>query len=285
MKDAEIVDSHVHFWDPKNLTYAWHESVPTLARSFTPGDFCAAAAASAVIKMVFVECGCARTQAHTEVAWVTELARREPRLQGIVAQAHLERGTHSLSDLTALALWPLVKGVRRNFENESDPHFCLRAEFIAGVRLLARFDFSCDLCVRHTQLPAVIDLVRQCSDVRFVVDHCGKPDIRNQVYDPWRQNIETLAKLPNVSCKISGLLTEGDRRGWTAQDFRPYIRHVMDSFGPHRIMFGGDWPVLTLGGTYAEWLDVLHHCLEGLSAPDLARFYRSNAETFYRLPT
>ena len=201
---AELVDSHVHFWDPGNMNYAWLQTVPSLSRSFLPNDLLASAGAGEIIKMVFVECGCSPAQALAEVEWVTKLALDEQRLQGIVAHAPLERGARCLQDLTALAQFPLVRGVRRNVEDEKDADFCIRPDFIAGVRQLARFDFSCDLCVRHRQLPALIDLVRQCPDVRFVLDHCGKPDIHHRVFDPWRRNIDTLAELPNVWCKISG---------------------------------------------------------------------------------
>ena len=146
-------------------------------------------------------------------------------------------------ELVALAQFPLVKGVRRNLQSETDANFCLRPDFIAGVHALAEFDFSFDLCVAHYQLPAVTELVRCCPEVCFILDHCGKPAIREQIFEPWAGQMILLAALPNVACKISGLLTEANLANWKASEVQPYVRHAIHCFGFNRVLFGGDWPV------------------------------------------
>ena len=282
MHPREMIDSHVHFWDPQNLDYPWLATVSALRRAYLPQEYANDSAGANVSKMIFVECGCNPKQTIEEVQWVSKLALSEQRLRGIVAGAALERGLDVDDELAALAQFPLVKGVRRNFEDE-DVDFCLRPDFITGARAVARFNFSLDVCVRHIQLPSVIQLVRACPEVRFVLDHCGKPDICHQLFDPWREHIVSLSKLPNVSCKISGLLTEARRKQWQPDDFKPYILHVLESFGADRVMVGGDWPVINLGGKYPEWCEVLQHCLDAVDAQTLVKLYQTNAEKFYRL--
>jgi len=278
-----IVDTHVHFWDPARLPYPWLAGVPSLNRAFLPSDYAAQALLPHVAGLVFVECGCDPASSLEEARWVASLAAAEPRLHGIVARAAVERGAAVLEELTALSEIPLVVGIRRNLESEADPEFCLSSAFIAGVRELAAFDFSFDLCLRHHQLPAVIELVRRCPEVRFVLDHCGKPAIRDRRLDPWREHIRQLAALPNAQCKISGLLTEADLAGWEPPDLRPVVGHVLESFGLERVMLGSDWPVLRLAANHERWLEAVEICLAGVTHEARARLYHANAEAFYRL--
>jgi L-fuconolactonase len=278
-----IVDTHVHFWNPQQLTYRWLAGVRTLNRAFLPQDYSAQALLPNVAKLVFVECGCDPAGSLAEARWVSGLAAAEPRLRGIVAQAAVEQGSAVREHLAALSEIPLVAGVRRNLESETDPDFCLAPEFLAGVQELTAFDFSFDLCVRHHQLPAVIELVRRCPGVRFVLDHCGKPAIRERSLDPWRQHIRELAALPNVGCKFSGLLTEADLYQWQPADLEPVVLHVLESFGPERIMLGTDWPVLRLASHHERWFEALENCLAGVPEETRRKLYQSNGEAFYRL--
>jgi len=278
-----IVDTHVHFWDPRRLAYPWLAAVPALNRAFLPQDYRTQALLPNVEKLVFVECGGDPAGSLDEARWVAGLAAAEPRLRGIVARAALEQGTRVRDDLAALAQIPLVVGIRRNLENETDPEFCVSTDFIAGVRELPTFDFSFDICVRHHQLPAVIELVRRCPEVRFVLDHCGKPAVRERMLDPWRHHIRQLAALPNAQCKISGLLTEADLAGWRPPDLEPVMLHVLESFGPERVMLGSDWPVLRLASHHERWFEALEHCLTGIPDESRRRLYHANGEAFYRL--
>lgn len=278
-----IVDTHVHFWDPARLRYPWLGAVPALGRAFLPADYSAQALLPNAAKWVFVECGCDPASSLMEANWVAGLAATEPRLHGIVARAAVEQGKAVREHLLALSQIPQVVGIRRNLEGETDPEFCLAPDFIAGVRELLPVDFSFDICVRHHQLPAVIELVRRCPEVRFVLDHCGKPAIRERVLDPWRQHIRELAMLPNAHCKLSGLLTEADLAEWQPPDLRPVVHHVLEHFGSDRVMVGSDWPVLRLASNHERWFEALEACLAGMTEVARSKLYRSNGEAFYRL--
>jgi L-fuconolactonase len=283
MPALTIVDTHVHFWNPERLAYPWLAGVPTLSRAFLPGDYAAQALLPNVAKLVFVECGCDPASSLEEARWIDGLAAAEPRLCGIVAQAALEQGTRVRAALAALSEIPRVVGIRRNLESETDPAFCLSKDFIAGVRELRSFDLSFDICVRQHQLPAVIELVRRCPQVRFVLDHCGKPAIRERALDPWREHIRQLAALPNAHCKISGLLTEADLADWRPLDLRPVVLHVLESFGLERVMLGTDWPVLRLASNHGRWFEALEFCLSGMPEESRRKLYQDNGETFYRV--
>ena len=283
MNITGLVDTHVHLWNPRVLRYPWLEDLPALNRAWLPGDFAAATGPVEVAKLVFVECGREPGQALAEVDWIESLVPDEPRLRGMVAHAALEQGAAARGELARLAERPLVKGVRRLLQGETDADFCLRPDFIAGVRLLAEFGFTFDLCIRHEQLGAVTELVRRVPEVRFVLDHLGKPPIRAGQVEPWATELRALARLPNVSCKLSGLLTEADWQHWRPEQLRPYLDVAVAAFGFDRVMFGGDWPVLTLAGDYSRWLAALEVCLPGVADADWEKLFRINAENFYHV--
>ena len=283
MPDFPIVDAHVHLWDPTHLRYGWLAGVPALNRRNGPSEFRRACGPVAVAKLVFVQCECAPEQSLAEAEWVSALAAEDPRIRGIVAQAPLELGDAVEPMLARLARLPLVKGVRRLLQEERDDAFCVRPEFVRGVRRLAAHGFSFDACVFHRQLPAVVQLVRACPEVRFVLDHLGKPGVRTGALDPWRANLRDLATLPNVVCKLSGLATEADWTTWRPEELRPYLDHALACFGPERVMFGGDWPVSTQAVAYGRWVEVLDAVVSDWPADLRHRLFVRNAEAFYRL--
>ena len=278
-----IVDAHVHFWNPAKLDYPWLAGVPELNRAFLPADYSAAAKTANIGKMVFVECGCAAAQSIDEVRWVSEIAAHEPRLKGIVAQAPVELGVRATGELTTFGKNPLVKGVRRNLQGETDAYFCLQPDFIAGVRALAKYHFTLDLCIAQRQLPAVTQLAARCPEISFILDHCAKPAICEQQLDPWRQHLRDLAVLPNVACKISGLVTEANPMRRSASDLQPYVRHALDCFGFDRVLFGGDWPVCQLATPFENWLAALKTMLAGESETNWKKLFQTNAERIYRV--
>ena len=177
-----------------------------------------------------------------------------------------------------------VKAVRRLIEFEPDVDFCLQPGFVEGVKLLAKYDLSFDICVKHFQLANAVELVRRCPDVRFVLDHIGKPPIRAGQFDPWRDDLRALAALPNVCCKISGVVTEADHDNWSREQLRPYLDHAIDAFGIDRVMFGSDWPVSELTHRYEEWVDIVEWTMSGSSEGEMRKLFRDNAISFYRLP-
>jgi L-fuconolactonase len=283
MPSFPLVDSHLHLLDIRRLRYPWLAGVPRLNKNHLVDDFRRACGSVRVAKMVFVQCDCDPSQFQAEAEWVTDVARTEPRIKGIVAWAPLEKGEAAEPDLARLAANPLVKGIRRIIQSEPDIEFCLRPEFVRGVQALHGHGLGFDLCINHLQLANTIKLVRQCPDVHFVLDHIGKPDIKAGLLDPWRAELRELSRMENVSCKLSGLATEADHVKWTPADLRPYIDHVVDCFGFARMMFGGDWPVSTQATDYPRWVATVEEALRGCSAAELKKVYVQNAEAFYRI--
>jgi L-fuconolactonase len=168
-------------------------------------------------------------------------------------------------------------------QSEQDPDFCLRPDFVQGVGRLAAHDLSFDLCLRHEQLEAVTRLVGLLPDVRFVLDHLAKPDVRAGALDPWRARLRELAARPNVVCKLSGLVTEADHAAWTPEDLRPFVDHAVDCFGFERLMFGSDWPVSTLAGGYRAWVEALDSLLADISLDEARQVWRESAARTYRM--
>jgi L-fuconolactonase len=278
-----LVDGHLHLWDPVRLRYRWLDDAPLLNRAYLPADVAAASAGLALEQLVFVQCDCDPGQALEEAHWVTELARATPRIAAIVAHAPVERGEAVRPFLEALASLPLVRGVRRLIQGEADVAFCARPEFIAGVAELARYGMSFDLCIRKEQLPAVRELVARCPQVTFVLDHCAKPGIRARELEPWKGDLRALSRLPNVSCKISGLVTEAAPESWQADDLKPYIDHAIACFGPERCMFGGDWPVVLLAATYQRWTETFLAAIANLGPEQRRQLCSATARRVYRL--
>ena len=283
MPNFPIVDTHLHLWDLGRLRYPWLASVPLLNKNHMIGDYRRACGSVAVAKMVFLQCECDPGQFQQEADWVTEVARADPRIRGIVPWAPLENGEAAGDALSQLAANPLVKGIRRIIQFEADQEFCLKPGFVRGVQLLHAHGLSFDLCINHRQLANTIKLVRQCPNVSFVLDHIGKPDIKAGLLDPWRAELRELSRFENVWCKVSGLVTEADFAKWKPADLRPYLDHVVDCFGVGRVMFGGDWPVSTQATDYPRWVATLDDALRGCSPDELRQVYVTNAEKFYRV--
>jgi L-fuconolactonase len=278
-----IIDSHVHLYDPVGFSYPWMSSEPKLNKVHSPSDFTMACGPIQVDGIVFVEVDTAPKHRLAESEWVTGLALTDGRIKAIVAAVPLELGEAARPDLELLAALPLVRGIRRLIQSEPDPDFCLRSDFVAGVKLLAKYDLSFDICVYHHQLRSALELVRQCPEIRFVLDHVGKPDIRAGSMDPWRSHIRELSALPNVWCKLSGMATEADHKTWRREDLRPYIDHVIDCFSFSRLMFGGDWPVSTLATDYPRWVETVLWATASCSEAEQRRLFRETAAGFYRL--
>jgi L-fuconolactonase len=284
MPSFPIVDSHVHFYDIDRFTYPWLSGVPSIARNHLPLDFDRACGDVSVDKIVFAEVDIEEGRNIDEARFIVELAATDPRIQGIVACARLERGPAVAEELDALAALGKVRGVRRLIQTQPDAEFCLRPQFLAGVRLLPQYGWPFDICVLHHQLPAVMEMVRRCPEVEFVLDHIGKPGIRAGLHEPWRGEITELARMPNIVCKISGVATEADHSHWTREQLRPYIEHCIERFGFNRVMFGGDWPVLELAGNYRDWVGIVDWIVATAEKDEQRKLFRDTAIRVYRLP-
>ena len=283
MDQLPIIDAHVHLWDPSRLRLAWLDGNARLNRPFGPAQFRAAIEDLDVVGMVYLETDVDRAHGLLEARWAVGLAAAEPLLLGVVPFAPLEHGERCRAYLEALReLGPLVKGVRRIYQ-DAPADFCLQPDFVRGVQLLPEYGLSFDLCVRHRHLASTVELVRRCPDTQFILDHIGKPDIAAQQLDPWREHMRQLAALPNISCKISGVVTEADHADWTFDDIQPYVRHALEVFGPERVVFGGDWPVVLNASSYRRWVDTLAALTMDLPEPAQRALWADNARRFYRL--
>lgn len=277
-----LIDSHVHFWDPAVLTYDWLSGQERLDRPFLPADYAKATAGTAVDGIVFVQADCRPDQGMAEVRWVTELDN--PLIKAIVAFAPLEQGKAVGPYLEQLSRHPQVKGVRRLIQGEA-ADFAARPGFVHGVQRLADTGLTCDICIKHHQLPAVVELVESCPTVRFVLDHIGKPDIVAGDQNDWRAGLKTLAAYPNVWCKLSGVITEADWDNWRPETIRPFIDHALHAFGVERVLFGSDWPVVNLAGSFGRWFDALSELTIDLSKAEKERLFAQNCRDFYQFGT
>jgi L-fuconolactonase len=283
MLEFPIIDSHIHLLDQKRFGYAWASGAPALQRDFSPDDLFHAAKPYNLEGFVFVEVDVDLPQYLDEADWVDQMAARDPRIKAAVVALPLERGAALEGEIARVAALKTTRGVRRLIQNQSDPEFMLRAPFLEALKLLSKYKLSFDICIFHRQLANTIEMVRRCPEVSFVLDHIGKPGIKAGLMEPWKAEIVELAKCPNVVCKLSGVTTEADHAAWTPEQLRPYVDHVIDRFGIERILYGGDWPVSDLAGSYLQWLTTLEQATTDLTEGERRNLFRDNAKRVYRL--
>jgi predicted TIM-barrel fold metal-dependent hydrolase len=278
----KIVDTHQHLWDKDLFHYAWLEPLPKLDRSFRLSDYRDAASGLEIEKTVFVECDVDESQMMGEALHVLQLADDfKNRIAGIVASGRPEHDGFK-AHLKQLAAHPKVKGLRRILHTGPD-EVGRGKRFIENVARLEEYRFSFDICVLARQLPVAINLVSECPRVAFILDHCGVPNVKGQSLRPWRDDILELSKFPNVSCKISGLVAYADPANWKAEDLRPFVEHVIESFGWDRVMFGSDWPVCNLTASYTKWVETLLALTLSAREANQRKLFRENAIRIYRL--
>jgi L-fuconolactonase len=283
MIDFPIIDSHIHLLDQKRFGYAWASDAPALNRDWTPDDLAASAKPYEIEGFVFVEVDVDKPQYLDEAEWVDGLSKRDRRVLGAVACLPMERGAAIEPEMARIAKLGVIRGVRRLIQNQPDPEFALKPGFLEAIRLLPKYSLSFDVCILHSQLPNTLKMMRLCPEVAFVLDHIGKPGIKAGLSEPWRTQIRETAALPNVVCKLSGLTTEADHKSWSREELRPYIDHVVECFGPDRILYGGDWPVSELAGSYLQWLATLDWATSGFSKEEKLKLFHDNAVKTYRL--
>lgn len=284
MPSFPIIDSHVHLWDPNRYRIPWLDKVPPINRPMSLDDYDAATEGIAVEGLVYLQVEVAPPYALLEARDLVSLARQEPRIKGIVPWAPLEYGEQTRYFLEELVkLGPEIKGVRRIVQDEPDPEFCLQPEFVRGNQILAEYGLSSDICCNFRQLGPNVELVKRCPETQFILDHIAKPNIRGGEFEPWASQMRELASLPNVVCKISGAATEADLERWTIADVEPFVRHALAVFGEDRVVFGSDWPVVTLASPYDRWVRTLEELTQDVSETAKRKHWSENAKRFYRL--
>ena len=278
----KIVDTHQHLWDLGLFRYLWLDSVPALNRSFGMNDYFEATRGLAIEKSVFVECDVVEPSIPDETNHVLRIADQPDNpVEGVVASARPEKKRFK-AYLETIVGHPKLKGIRRILHTQPD-ELGQGELFLENVQSLAGYGLSFDICVLARQLPIAINLISKCPDVNFILDHCGVPEVKGKILDPWRGHILEISKLPNVTCKISGLVAYADPATWTAEDLRPYVEHVVESFGWDRVMFGSDWPVCTLAATYKQWVDALLSLTANAGDANQNKLFHDNAIRVYRL--
>ena len=273
-----MIDAHLHFWSPGRFRYRWLENVPAIASDFGPAQF----PKPGIEGAVFVQADCDPSQAVDEADWVAGL---DFPVLGIVAYAPLELGEAARSVLAELKARPLVRGVRRNAQDEPDGF--MTGRYIDGMHAATEAGLSIDMCIKSHQLPEMLRALEQVPQARVILDHLGKPEIARHGGDStaggWAEHISTLAARPNTFCKLSGLSTEANWETWTPGDILPWLRHAIEAFGPERCLYGGDWPVVELSGGYSRWVDVVTTAVADLSEAAQQRIWSGTAREVYRL--
>lgn len=282
IKNIRVVDSHVHLWDRDKMKYSWTDSNPVLARNYFIGDFNNATKNINLEAFVFVEAGMdARGKDLREVEWVIKHAEQNKLLSAIVADVPLENEVDRVDVLNTLKLLKLVTGIRRITQGKPSG-FMKSPVFISGVKMAHDYGFSVDICVHSGQLEEVAEMISACpTDVKFVLDHVGKPGIARGEIEPWKSNLERISRNKNVWCKLSGMVTEANPDSWKIEELKPYVDHVIICFGVERIMFGSDWPVCLVGATYEKWVETVHSLISHLPETDIQKIFSENAKKFY----
>jgi len=275
-----VVDAHHHFWDPARFDYPWMQGpeMAPLRRPFGPTDLAPLIAANGVDATIVVQC-CSSVE---ETEAFLAIAERTPFVAGVVGWVDLTAPTIDAT-LDQLGRHHKLVGIRHQVHDEADPCWLARADVQRGLAAVFDRGLAYDLLVRTRELPAALEVARAFPRGRFVLDHAAKPAIASGIAGTWFAGTARLAELPNVWCKLSGLVTETDWHRWTAEQLVPAVRHIWNAFGEHRLMFGSDWPVCLLAADYRRVKTAAETCLQSVGAAAGAKIWGSNAIEAYRL--
>jgi L-fuconolactonase len=275
-----LIDAHHHFWQLGRFDYSWLDA-PELApirRDFLPADLAPLLEQTGIQRSIFVQ-----TQHNLdETRWVLGLAERHDFLAGVVGWVDLASPACE-EQLLQLKAHPRFVGVRHVTQDEPDEDFIVGPDVLRGLGVLEKHGVPFDLLFYVQHLRHAPALAQRLPGLRMVIDHLAKPKIRARLVADWRRELQAAARHPNVYCKLSGLITEADWQNWAPADLRPYVQTALDCFGPQRCMFGSDWPVCLLAGSYRQVFDALTDALGPLSEGDRAQVFGGTAARFYGL--
>lgn len=294
--EIPIIDTHQHLWDLVDFQPPWLRGADAkIAAKHSISDFEAETAGLNVTKAVYMEVDVAPEDQNKEADYVLSLIKtgKSPTVAAVISgrpnSSHFASYTHRHRDNS------LIKGVRQVLHAESAQRgLCLQPQFVKSMHMLGEMNKSFDLCMRPTELSDGAVLAEKCPDTRFIVDHCGNADpyawfkAEKQAKAPlhsveqWQRDMAKLAELPNVICKISGIVARAPQ-GWSSEMLAPAINFCLDQFGPNRVVFGGDWPVCKLGASYAQWVRGLKEIVSQRPHDEQLRLFAKNAEQFYKV--
>ena len=258
-----LVDAHHHLWDPARRTYDWLAGLDPIRRPYTEADLRAVTPADATVLVQTVP-SVEETEEFLRTAASSDL------VAGVVGWVDLTAPdvADAVAALRSAPGGEHLVGIRHGAQDEPDPRWLVRPDVVRGITAVAAAGLTYDVLVRPAQHEATVELADAVPGVRLVLDHAGKPAIVDGAYEPWAEFVTALAARPNVFCKLSGLVTEADWTKWTVEDLKPYAAHVLESFGPDRVMFGSDWPVCELAATYDQVYAAARAVTGGLSTSE-----------------
>ena len=277
-----LVDTHLHIVDKSRLAYPWLADVPPLDRDFSYADYARDARRAGISDALYMEVDVAADQIEAEIAFAGEQSRQPGSLiRGIIAACRPEEPGFA-EFLERQAADPFVKGFRRLLNPLSDGVTDSKT-FVQNIRRLGKTRLTFDAHVHAHQIPRAVALLDAAPEVSFILDHCGVPDIRGGVYSQWRDGIADIAKRPNVTAKISGIVAYADSETWTVETLRPYVEHIIGSFGWDRVVWGSDWPVCTPGGGLLAWVAATHALTAGCGNDEREKLFWRNADRIWGL--
>lgn len=275
------IDSHQHFWQlSKPFDYSWldAEAMAPICRDYLPADLEPQIQAVGIDHTVFVQ-----TQHNVaENEWALELAEQNDFISGVVGWVDLANDQCE-EQLLQFKDRPKFVGVRHITQDEPDDNFIVRDGILRGLRVLEKHNVPFDLLFYVKHLKHARELARLFPNLSMVIDHLAKPRIKDHAVDDWIENFRAAAKFPNMYCKLSGMITEADWENWQPADLRPYVETALDAFGPDRCMYGSDWPVCELAGSYEQVHSALAEVLGPLSESENAKIFGGTAQEFYQL--
>lgn len=273
------IDGHQHFWKVERGDYHWMGAVSELCRNYLPLDLLPYLAKHKIDRTILVQA--AQTSAETD--FLLSLAEKYSFIVGVVGWLNLDSPAFS-AQFDKYRKNPKFIGVRPMLQDLSDDAWILRPRVLRSLQTIADADFPFDFLTYTRHLPYVLQALEKVGPLRAVIDHICKPEIRSHTLEPWKQLMAQTAQHTSVYCKLSGMITEADHQHWSPEDLRPYTDHVLDCFGWERLLFGSDWPVCTLAGSYDQVVDALTRALGSrMNAEAESRLFGSNAIRFYKL--
>jgi predicted TIM-barrel fold metal-dependent hydrolase len=296
--EMPIIDCHQHLWDLEKFKLPWITPGTLLGRSYVMKDYLAAIEGTGIRQAVYMEVDVDPSQQQAEVDHLTEICQSgtAPTIAAVVSGRPASEGFKTYID--QFKTNKHIKGIRQVLHGGGTPAgYCLKEEFIRGIRQLGEAGLSFDLCLRPGELADGAKLAGECPDTRFILDHCGNGDVKaffkpgdrrlasakaEHAADAWKRDIDGLAAKKNVICKISGIIARVPKE-WSAADLAPVVNHCLDAFGPQRVIFGSDWPVCLLGAPLAQWVKALREIIAGRTAAEQKALLADNARRFYGL--
>jgi L-fuconolactonase len=273
------LDAHQHFWSYDPAEYGWiSENMVAIRQDFLPNDLRAASESSGITGSIAVQA----RQSLRETCALLGMAEDDDFVRAVVGWAPL-LDPHVDGILEGFAAQPKLRGVRHVLQDEPDPEYMLRDDFNFGISTLKRLGLVYDILIYERHLPQAIQFVDRHPDQIFVLDHVAKPRAAARELSPWRERFTELARRPNVYCKLSGLVTEADHQSWKESDLMPYMEVALEAFGPKRLMFGSDWPVLLLAATYQQWVSIVEVLVGRLSKDEQERIWHDTVQEAYGL--